>query len=88
MIDARLIVALCLWWALYLLAILMVLFLPHPCSKALLIVDDLDRCDPSQMVEIIESIKLLLEDEQIHDRVQVVMLLQEENIRSAILGKV
>lgn len=53
----------------------------------LLIVDDLDRCAPQQMLEIIESLKLLLEDPAIHARVQVVMLVEESLLCRAIADK-
>lgn len=56
-------------------------------KQLLLVVDDLDRCEPGQMLEIIESLKLLLEDEIIHERIQVVMLVDEEMLHHAIEEK-
>lgn len=56
-------------------------------KQLLLVVDDLDRCRPEQMLEIMESLKLMLEDDEIHERVQVVMLVDEEMLRHAIHKK-
>ena len=56
-------------------------------KQLLLVIDDLDRCRPEQMLEIIESLKLLLEDKEIHERIQVVMLVDEEMLRHAIERK-
>jgi hypothetical protein len=53
-------------------------------ERIALIVDDLDRCDPATMLDIIESLKLLLEDPEISARVQVVMLIEEESLHHAI----
>jgi hypothetical protein len=53
-------------------------------ERIALIVDDLDRCDPATMLDIIESLKLLLEDPEISARVQVVMLIEEESLYHAI----
>ena len=86
-VDTRFIIAVVLWWMIILSAIGLTVFLPRRCERCLLIVDDLDRCAPLQMMEIIESITLLLEDEKLHDRIQVVMLIQEENLRQAIKVK-
>jgi len=61
-------------------------FLPSR-RRLLLVVDDLDRCEPQQMLEVIESIKLLLEEEHLHERVQVLMLVEESLLRAAIENK-
>jgi hypothetical protein len=50
----------------------------------LLIVDDLDRCEPAHMSTVIESLKLLVEDHTLQGRVQVVALVEEETLRWAI----
>ncbi len=54
---------------------------PH---RILLVVDDLDRCESKQMLEIIESIMLLLDDVEVQNRLQVVMLVEEEAVEYAI----
>jgi hypothetical protein len=56
-------------------------------ERILLIVDDLDRCPPDQCIEVIESLKLLLEDPEVSRRVQVVMLMEESVLHHAILEK-
>jgi hypothetical protein len=56
-------------------------------SRVLLIVDDLDRCHPDHLISVVESIKLLVEDPGISSRVQVLMLVEEEVLRHAILEK-
>ncbi len=76
-----------LWWLLFLFFFICATFSIARKQRLLLVVDDLDRCEPSQMLEIIESIKLLIEDEYLDDRVQVVMLVEEILLRDAILQK-
>lgn len=56
-------------------------------SRVLLVVDDLDRCHPDHLISVVESIKLLVEDPAISNRVQVLMLVEEEVLRHAILEK-
>jgi hypothetical protein len=56
-------------------------------SRILLIVDDLDRCPHEQILEIIESIMLLLDDVEIQRRLQVAVLVEEEVVRHAIARK-
>lgn len=58
-----------------------------PPSRVLLVVDDLDRCKPEHLLSVMESIKLLIEDEEISQRVQVAMLLEEDILRHAIFVK-
>lgn len=53
-------------------------------ERIALIVDDLDRCDPPTMLELVESLKLLLEDPEVSTRVQVVMLVEEQALHHAI----
>lgn len=59
---------------------------PAP-SRLLLIVDDLDRCSWDHLLNVIESIKLLLEDEDISRRVQVMMLVEEDVLKHALWEK-
>lgn len=62
-------------------------FLAQGPKRLLLVVDDLDRCEPVQMLEIIESVMLLLDDKDIQRRLQIVMLVEEEALRAALLMK-
>ncbi|MFM0557585.1 P-loop NTPase fold protein [Paraburkholderia sediminicola] len=56
-------------------------------TRILLIVDDLDRCRLEHLISVVESIKLLIEDPAISKRVQVMMLVEEEVLKHAILEK-
>jgi hypothetical protein len=56
-------------------------------SRILLVVDDLDRCPPEQILEIIESIMLLLDDYEIQRRLQVAILVEEAAVHHAIVEK-
>ena len=56
-------------------------------KRLLLVVDDLDRCPSHQILDVIESIKLLLEDKDISNHVQVIMLVEDEVLKQAILQK-
>jgi hypothetical protein len=56
-------------------------------DRVLIIVDDLDRCAPAEIIDLIESLKLLLEDPQVQDRVQVMMLVDEDVLEHAIALK-
>jgi hypothetical protein len=50
-------------------------------------VDDLDRCRLDHLLTVMESIKLLLEDDEISRRVQVVMLIEEDVLKHATWEK-
>jgi hypothetical protein len=56
-------------------------------KRALLIVDDLDRCEPTQLLAVMESVKMLLDDSEINSRVQVAMLIEEDVLNHALRGK-
>ncbi|WFU26758.1 P-loop NTPase fold protein [Bradyrhizobium sp. CB1717] len=53
-------------------------------DKILLVVDDLDRCSPDEMLSVIENVRLLLDDKEINSRLQVLMLVDEDVLRHAI----
>ncbi|MET4279346.1 MULTISPECIES: P-loop NTPase fold protein [unclassified Bradyrhizobium] len=53
-------------------------------EKVLLVVDDLDRCTPSEMLSVIENVRLLLDDKEINRRMQVLMLVDEGVLNHAI----
>jgi len=73
--------------AVSIIGILYAVFGERSTKQLLLVIDDLDRCKPEQMLEIMESLKLLLEDREIHKRIQVVMLVDETMLRHAIQKK-
>ncbi len=60
---------------------------PDGPGRILLVIDDLDRCDPGAMLEVAEGLKLFLEDERIKERVDVAMLVDEAALGRAILSK-
>ncbi|MER9375483.1 P-loop NTPase fold protein [Mesorhizobium sp. M0491] len=53
-------------------------------QRVLLIVDDLDRCAPGEMLTVIENMKLLVDDPVIGNRLQVLMLVDERVLAHAI----
>lgn len=53
-------------------------------GRILLVIDDLDRCNPGEVIDLVESLKLLLEDDLVQRRVQVLMLIDEEVLEHAI----
>ena len=53
-------------------------------DRVLLVVDDLDRCSPPEMLNVIESFRLLLDEQAVQDRLQVLMLLDEHVLEHAI----
>lgn len=55
--------------------------------RLLLVVDDLDRCQSEHLLAVMESINLLLEDEEIRKRMQVMMLVNEDILKHAIWDK-
>lgn len=75
------------WMAISIIGILYTILGERSTKQLLLVIDDLDRCRPEQMLEIIESLKLLLEDREIHERIQVVMLVDEKMLHHAIQKK-
>lgn len=60
------------------LGVLFGLFLPRTgTDRILLVVDDLDRCVPDEAMVIVEAVKLLLDDRDVSDRMQVLMLIDD-----------
>jgi nucleoside phosphorylase len=55
--------------------------------RLLLIIDDLDRMPPGEMLEVIESLKLFLENEVVRDIVQIVMICEEQSLLTALEDK-
>jgi Cdc6-like AAA superfamily ATPase len=53
-------------------------------ERLLLVVDDLDRCAPEQMLEVIEAIKLLVEEPEVRDRMQLMVLVDENVLSRAV----
>ncbi len=53
-------------------------------DRVLLVIDDLDRCGPAEMLAVIEGVRLLLDDPQVNSRLQVLMLVDEQVLNHAI----
>jgi hypothetical protein len=53
-------------------------------SKLLLVVDDLDRCEPDQMLAVIESLRMFLDDPAMSSRLQIMMLLDLRALELAL----
>lgn len=76
-------------WLVWTIAAFFMLVLPHfglderP-DRILLIIDDLDRCTPIEMLGVIESVRLLLDDPVTNARMQVLMLVDETVLNHAI----
>ncbi len=60
---------------------------PRQCRRVLLVVDDLDRCEPEQMLTVIESLRLFLDEPEMSRRMQVAMLLDRNILKSAMLNR-
>ena len=82
-------VTLCSVWCLAVIGFLVYYFSfrPTPADRILLVVDDLDRCEPNQMLEIIESTMLILSEEEMQSRLQVAMLVDDFAFRRALKKK-
>lgn len=66
---------------------LLIAWTPKQYERVLLIVDDLDRCEPDQMLALIESLRLFLDDEDMSRRLQVAMLIDRKILYRAIIGR-
>jgi hypothetical protein len=53
-------------------------------DRLLLVIDDLDRCTAEEALDIIEALKLLLEEPTVNRRLQILMLIDEGILRHAI----
>lgn len=55
--------------------------------RVLLVVDDLDRCEPARMLEVIENLRLFIETQGVGERMHVAMLVDESVLELALLTK-
>lgn len=51
-------------------------------KNAVLVVDDVDRCSPGSVLQIVESIKMLMDDIEVRSRVRIIVLCEESILRS------
>lgn len=56
-------------------------------NRLLLVVDDLDRCEPAQMLNVIEDLELFLQTDDVQHRMQIAMLIDESILMHAIHKK-
>jgi hypothetical protein len=59
---------------------------PEQHERVFLVVDDLDRCEPDQMLAVIESLRLFLDETEMSRRLQVAMLLDRGIFKRAVLS--
>lgn len=60
---------------------------PQRPKRILLVVDDLDRCEPEQMLAVIESLRLFLDEPEMSRRLQIAMLLDRSILKQALLSR-
>lgn len=53
-------------------------------KRLLIVVDDLDRCSPDMMLDVMEAIRLMVSEPVFSEHVQVLMLVDPEMMQSAI----
>ena len=56
--------------------------------KVLLFVDDIDRCPPSKMTDIVESLRVVLENEEIRKRLIVVCSIDPAKLKADIKNRI
>lgn len=56
-------------------------------NRVLLVVDDLDRCSSNEIVDLIDGVKLMLEDEKVGKRVQALILADPRVLNRAIASR-
>ena len=56
-------------------------------KRVLLVVDDIDRCSEDRLIQIIDSLRVMLEDEKISNRVVVLTAVDENVLKRAIKWK-
>lgn len=70
------------------LKILLKVYIPDPSKeKLILFVDDLDRCEEKMIIDIIDALRLMLDDDEIRTRVKVIAAIDERILEKAIAHK-
>lgn len=59
----------------------------NPNRKVILAVEDIDRCDDERMIEIIEALKLVLENEDVRRRLIVIVAVDSDKLLAAYESK-
>lgn len=68
---------------------LMKTWIPDPSNneKVLLFVDDIDRCDFEKVISIVDGLRIILDNPEIHKRLLIVTAIDEEILREALVVK-
>lgn len=74
-------------WFIFPLLPLPLILLDREKSKVLLIVDDLDRLNSGEILDIIESLKLLLEERYFSDLIQIAIICERRSLERAFWKK-
>lgn len=61
---------------------------PKQHETLLLTVDDLDRCDSDQMLAVIDSLRLFLDDQEMSQRLQMAMLLDRGLLQESLRARI
>ncbi len=56
-------------------------------KKIVLFVDDLDRCDSSQILKVLDGLRIILDEKEIYERLIVITAIDENIIKDAISKK-
>lgn len=56
-------------------------------KKIVLFVDDLDRCSNDQMINVLDGLRLILDDEEIHSRLIIITSIDEEILEKAFYSQ-
>ena len=56
-------------------------------KRILLFVDDLDRCNEEQIIDIIDSLRVILDDDEIKTQILILVALDEDKLKRAIIQK-
>lgn len=67
---------------------LLKIYIPDPSKeKLILFVDDLDRCEEKMIIDVIDTLRLMLDDDEIRTRVKVIAAIDERILEKAISHK-
>ncbi|NOG45233.1 MAG: hypothetical protein HND50_08385 [Calditrichaeota bacterium] len=70
------------------LVVLLEAWFPNPLKKRLLLfVDDIDRCDEEKIIQIVDALRVMLEDENLVKRMIVLSAVDERILKRAIIKK-
>ncbi|HAS8442384.1 KAP family NTPase [Vibrio vulnificus] len=56
-------------------------------SRVILFVDDIDRCEPTKIVKLIDGLRIILDNKEIHKRLIVITAIDEEILKTSIEQK-